>query len=299
MLFTTPAKNLTKEEIADHSKFEANRLFAFQNTSTMEFSSFDACYAVEQEVEKSVLPVGTMTLRAWRFCDAARIRIVQIKGGSRIKSPNCSNLRPRPQSQRVRRIFPLEDCIHIHRQKTKKRTTLSDGKDPVVKASQDALPIVLIEINSLAVLSARGLCFILWAFLRVSRCRCWHKVDTPSCTAHVGKADIRLAPITDFIGSLKLDGPWRVARESARSQPSNPKSGYASVFDRLQKPAARCHFGDNSFTKARARAGPAFSHRDRGACDVEPAVENARGRNFRKAAASTGLGAATTSLSLP
>lgn len=72
MLFVTPAANLTSAEKKDRSVFESHRLWTFQNASTMEFSSFDACYSAQDAIVKSVtdVNVATMTLRTWCFCDA-------------------------------------------------------------------------------------------------------------------------------------------------------------------------------------------------------------------------------------
>jgi hypothetical protein len=71
MLFVTPAQNLTKQEVNSHPLFESHRIWTLQSTSTMEFSSGDACVAMEQELRSSIIGVhvATMTMRTWCACD--------------------------------------------------------------------------------------------------------------------------------------------------------------------------------------------------------------------------------------
>jgi hypothetical protein len=75
MLFVTPPKNVTKEEITDKNfpnLFEKHRLWTLQSTSTMEFSSLEGCFNMEAELLESMssVHVATLTSRVWCACDS-------------------------------------------------------------------------------------------------------------------------------------------------------------------------------------------------------------------------------------
>jgi hypothetical protein len=75
MLFVTPPKNVTKEEITDKkfpTLFEKHRLWTLQSTSTMEFSSLEGCFNMEAELLESMssVHVATLTSRVWCACDS-------------------------------------------------------------------------------------------------------------------------------------------------------------------------------------------------------------------------------------
>jgi hypothetical protein len=75
MLFVTPPKNVTKEEITDKkfpALFEKHRLWTLQATSTMEFSSLEGCFTMQAELQDSMasVHVATLTSRVWCACDS-------------------------------------------------------------------------------------------------------------------------------------------------------------------------------------------------------------------------------------
>lgn len=76
MLFVTPPKNVTKEEIKDPkfpTLFEKHRLWTLQSSSSMEFSTLEGCFNMEAELLDSMssVHVATMTSRVWCACDSS------------------------------------------------------------------------------------------------------------------------------------------------------------------------------------------------------------------------------------
>jgi hypothetical protein len=70
MLFVTPADNLSDAEKKSRDVFESNRIWTLQSTSTMVFSTFDACYFAQKELVDAVIKVDTLTIRTWCDCDS-------------------------------------------------------------------------------------------------------------------------------------------------------------------------------------------------------------------------------------
>lgn len=70
MLFVTPAVNHPPDY--DPAKKESSHIWALQSTTTMEFTSIDACAAIGNTLIDSILKVDTMTVRAWCFCDEVK-----------------------------------------------------------------------------------------------------------------------------------------------------------------------------------------------------------------------------------
>lgn len=131
MLFVTPAKNVTKEEIDDTNYptlFEKHRLWTLQSTSTMEFSSLDGCFNMEAELLESVssVHVANLTSRVWCACDSAdnkcpnaneiKNKIQELsKARAQVKSRRLTpegralNSGTPPSSFAIQRMFPPED----------------------------------------------------------------------------------------------------------------------------------------------------------------------------------------------
>ena len=81
ILFVTPAKNLTTAEMRDpdpyRKKFESGRVWTQQSASTMEFSTPEACAAMENMICQSIVQpkVANLTLRMWCACDSRMVNV--------------------------------------------------------------------------------------------------------------------------------------------------------------------------------------------------------------------------------